>query len=218
MVKWNPDLLNEVLAPGVADFTAAEIIDLIPEFDQSTHWMSNHFLNSALGVRYSGDRRINIVTAILRAQLSFAAYHEAKAASDKYLAANDPHNPSARSYFALVGKWEMCVHNVHLFMDAFNKFAMPAKAYTTGDNSEAERLCRLSNDIKHLGRVTTGEHTIPMWLTNEGLQSVQSFVSYREIADIIRELARCADILQYPASASGHEAGPMAQSGTLKIV
>lgn len=139
--RWNPQLLDEVLAPGISSFTCAEIPDLSSEFDQSTYWMSNHFLSSATGVRYSGHGRIHVVTAILRAQLGFAAYHEARHGSSDYLLGNDPYNPRVRKYFALVGKWESCVHNIHLFIDAFNLFAKPEKAYKTGEKSEEERLC-----------------------------------------------------------------------------
>jgi hypothetical protein len=205
LTRWNPDLLDDVLAPGISRFTDANIPDLSSEFDQSTYWMSNHFLSSATGVRYSGRGRIHLVTAILRAQLGFAAYHEARQASCEYLLGNNPLNPRVRKYFALVGEWETCVHNIHLFIDAFNLFAKPEKAYTTGDGSEEERLCLLSNDVKHLGRAAKEEHCIPMWLTNDGLVSLTSNVSYLEIAKLVRTMARFADLLQHPAGAVGYK-------------
>lgn len=197
-VTWNPTLLDTVLAPGISSFTEADIPDLSPEFTQAPHWMANHFLNSALGSRWSGPLRIHLVTGLLRAQLAFAAYHDARVLSSEYLTGHNPHTPRVRRYFELVGKWESCVHNLQMFIDAFNKIAAPSKAYETGDDSEEERLCKLANDIKHLGRSPKDEHTIPMWLTNDGLKSMQSAVSYHEMAKLIRATSAFADRLQHP--------------------
>lgn len=200
MMTFNGSLLDATLAPGISSFTAAEIPDLSAEFPQSRHWMSNHFLNSIFGPRYAGPLRVHLITALLRAQLAFAAYQEARSLSSEYFDGHNPFSPRVRRYFELVGKWETCVHNIQMFIDAFNKFAAPTKAYDPGDNSEEERVCKLSNDIKHLGRARTDEHTVPMWLTNTGLQSFGSRVSYQEMATLVRALSGFADRLQHPGS------------------
>lgn len=202
VVTWNPELLDQVLAPGISTFTVADIQDLSAEFPQAPHWMSNHFLNSALGARWSGPLRIHVVTGLLRAQLAFVAYHDARLLSAEYLKGHNPHTPRVKRYFELVGKWESCVHNLQMFIEAFNKFAAPSKAYEAGDNSSEERLCKLANDIKHLGRAPKEEHSIPMWLTNTGLQSIQSAVSYPEVAKMIRVTSAFAERLQHPGGFS----------------
>jgi hypothetical protein len=47
-MHWNPDILAKFVAPGIADFTYADIPDISEQFPQSPHWVVNHFLNNAL--------------------------------------------------------------------------------------------------------------------------------------------------------------------------
>ena len=37
MIQWHPDLLNGLIAPGIADFPSAEIVDLRDEFPEARY-------------------------------------------------------------------------------------------------------------------------------------------------------------------------------------
>lgn len=43
--------------------------------------------------------------------------------------------------------------------------------------------------------------TVPVWLSNEGLRSVDANLTYAETAEVLKELAKYADALSNPATA-----------------
>jgi hypothetical protein len=60
--------------------------------------------------------------------------------------------------------------------------------------------------MKHVeSRIENGQilanATVPVWLDNNGLRSVDSTLSYEETAEILRDLAKYADALSDPFTA-----------------
>ena len=74
MTNWNPELLNEHIAPDFDRFTAAEIPDLRPEFPESRHWLADYFLNSVLSGRNDEPQR-QLVLGLLRREEPAARSH-----------------------------------------------------------------------------------------------------------------------------------------------
>ena len=77
--------------------------------------------------------------------------------------------------------------------------------FIAGDGSREQRAYELANAIKHWGgQVTSQQHeeslTIPVWLTNVGLQSRSYQISFSDLATLVGELAAVADELQDPKS------------------
>src|SRR5436190_793638 len=51
-LKWNPQLLDKHIAPGISNFSQANIPDLSGKFPQADHLVANFFLNSILRASY----------------------------------------------------------------------------------------------------------------------------------------------------------------------
>lgn len=206
MLQFNPDLLNRNVAPGIAEFTAADIPDLRLGYPQAEHWLSNHFLNTLLGPNYAGTFRQYAINMLCRAQAEFALFHQAREATLAYLQNSTLHNPSVRRYYAAIALWECCLLNYQIFLDLYVKVT-GNKAFARGDGCEEQRAYDIANNIKHWGSIVNStrrddNYTIPMWLSNQGFHSHDLTLSYGEFTAITREVANAANEFQNPGAAA----------------
>ena len=204
MQQYNPEMLNRIVAPGIAVFTAADIPDLRAEFPQSEHWLSNHYLNTVLGPNYVGPFRQYAINMLCRAQAQFAFFHQAREKTVLYIEKSPMHNPAVRHYYAAIVLWESCLLNYQMFIDLHTK-AVGKLAFAPGDGSEEQRAYDIANAVKHWGGVINSksrkdDHTIPLSLSNEGFRSNEHHLTYIELAAITREVAKVADELENPGA------------------
>lgn len=203
MVQWNPDVLDRLIAPGIARFTTAQIPNLKDQFPQSTYWLTNHFLNNALrGNFHEGSRQIAFAF-LRRAQDAFRYFHDAGSSTLVYLERNDVHNPRVSAYFKAVSDWEGFCLQAQIAMDLFRWLNAGVGAFQKGDGSKEQRIYSIANEVKHtVGAVDAGrckpEHTVPLWLTNEGLHSFEFGVSWAEAAEVLSDISKFADAIQDP--------------------
>lgn len=69
-----------------------------------------------------------------------------------------------------------------------------------------QRLNALYNQMKHVESRIENEQmipgaTVPVWLENEGLRSVDANLTYAESGEVLKELAKYADALSNPKTA-----------------
>lgn len=205
-VSFNLEFVDRFLAPGVSTFTICDAPDITENHLQATHWLTNHFLNSLLRSHYKDRFRQYAINQLLRAQTSFRDYHEARALTLEYLRAGSPDNPATRTYFKAITKWESCFLNFQIFVDVMNWMKKELKdelVFKNGDGSPEQRAYLVANSIKHWGAdIAANRHapddTIPMWLTNAGLSTRLTIVTYAELAGLMAQLATAADLLQDP--------------------
>lgn len=110
-IQFNLDLLERYIAPSISKFDRAEIPDLRPTYNQSSFWLTNHFLNSSLTGAFVAPVRQYAFNAIFRVQTTFKDYHEARELTYKYLNVTTLDNPSIKSYFDALSRWESCFLN-----------------------------------------------------------------------------------------------------------
>ncbi|HEY4215103.1 MAG TPA: hypothetical protein VGM84_26755 [Steroidobacteraceae bacterium] len=84
--------------------------------------------------------------------------------------------------------------------------AWEGKAFEQDDGSVERRLNSLYNEMKHVeSRIENGHilkgATVPVWLENDGLRSIDAHLSFAESADVLRALAKYADALSDPRRA-----------------
>lgn len=202
--SWNTALLNKYFAPGISEFTKFEAPDLTPAHPQASHWLANHFLNSVFRAEYKNKYRQYAVNQIYRAQAAFADYHEARALTEEFLAKGKPDSPASRTYFRAISRWESCLLNLQIFIDVMNKMKKDCKdepVFKDGDGSPEQRAYGIANMIKHWGtEIFAGRHdegdTVPVWLTNSGLQTRTHALSYFELAELLSEVASVANEMQ----------------------
>jgi hypothetical protein len=207
-ISFNTDLINRLLAPGLSEFTVCDAPDLTAAHDQATHWLANHFANTLLGPNFKDRFRQYALNQLLRAEVAFRDYHEARDLCLKFFEGGRPDCPAIRTYFRAVSRWESCLLNIQIFIDLMNKMKQAVgdePVFVAGDGSREQRAYELANAIKHWGgHVSSPKHdeslTIPVWLTNYGLKSHKYQISFADLGTLVSEIAAVADELQYPQS------------------
>ncbi len=212
-VTFNSELLDRFLAPGISVFTVCDAPSIEEMHPESSHWLTNHFLNSILRSHYKNRYRQYAINQLFRAQTAFREYHEARALTNEYLASGNPGSPATRAYFKAIARWESCFLNIQMFIDVMNKMKKDLKdepVFKDGDGTPEQRAYALANTIKHWGAdVAADRHseddTIPVWLTNTGFASRLSSLTYTELATLVGQLATAANELQDPLSFVGQK-------------
>ena len=75
--------------------------------------------------------------------------------------------------------------------------------FVKDDGSILQRLNLLYNRSKHIESAIKSSQlppngTLPVWLTNEGLEATDAKLTFEEMADILSDLAKWADAVQDP--------------------
>lgn len=204
-MKWNPEILNKLLAPGISEFTSAEIPDLTQHFPQAPHWVSNHFLNNVLRGHFRDGWRQVVIAYIRRAQNAFLAYSDARQLTLEYLDGNQPDNPRINGYFSSVTAWENYTLQISMVIDLFRWLNQGAGAFEKNDGSKEQRLYEIANLIKHTASAVDsgqcpGSGTIPLWLENDGLHSFETSITFQEVSEILADVCKLANDYQDPRS------------------
>lgn len=202
MPSWNRDILNRFIAPGIAEFTEAEIPEPVVEGEKVAHWMANHFLNSVFRAQYAGKQRQLAFNLIYRAQACFETHEHARSLTEIYLAGNAPDNPSSGKYYRALRAWEACFLHLQTFVDLIVRLTK-ARVFEQGDGSPEQRAYTIANTIKHWGQIVGREEhhdddTVPMWLTNTGFATRSCSLTYSELSALLSECAVVANDLRDP--------------------
>lgn len=191
---------DRFIAPFMSTFTEADMPDMSNHCDQSSDWLSNFILNSILRVNVSSPYRQYIFNYLRRAEAAFRQHDLARKATLDFLQSN---RQSASLYMMAIFHWEVFLSQSWHAYSLIMKMLSIKKIFESGDQSLEDRLNRLYNQSKHAE--TTIENgnipedaTIPMWLTNNGLSSNNTHLSYEDTAEILREISKFAQILQDP--------------------
>lgn len=207
MLQWNPQLLDENIAPGYSAFLEAEIIAVEAEFPQAQYWLANHFLNSALSARYRDGYRQAAVAFLRRTFEALAAYAQARELTLAFLARRKADSPQVSAYYSALNAWERFILMAQLALDLLRHLSANRTRFTAGDGSAQERVCTIANDLKHTrSRIANGAlsqaKTVPIWLSNHGLEALTERLSFQECAELLRELCAVAEMLQNPSDRS----------------
>jgi hypothetical protein len=197
-----PAVLEQHIAPGVTALTRVEIPDMATWAKESAHWIANFFLNSSLGSSFAPPMNAYAYNYLRRAQYAFSEHELARATTLGFVAGG---SRSPRGYAEALFHWENFLgqawHGYAILVTAWK-----GKAFERNDGSVEQRLNALYNQMKHVeSRIDNGQMlpgaTVPVWLTNEGLRSIDAFLSYAETAEVLKDLAKYADALSNPATA-----------------
>jgi hypothetical protein len=189
---------DKYVAPEISAFTEASIPDLS---EMGKPWLLSFMLNSGLVVQLDDPVRRTLYNFLRRAEGAFREYVSARAMTMAYLA--NPNPDAVSGYIAAIGYWES------LLSQAYQAWCLLARGepvlFRPNDGSPMQRLNLLYGRTKHAEKAITAEQlppegTLPVWLKNDGLHSVDSALTFDEIAEMLEELALWADAAQDPST------------------
>ena len=170
---------------------------------ESHFWVANFFLNSVFNSTFKPPLNAYAYNFVRRAQYAFSEHSLARSSTLEYVAKSIP---SAPKYADALFHWE-CFLSQAWHAYALLVKALQAKAFDKNDGSVEQRLNALYNQMKHVeSRIENGQMppgaTVPVWLENDGLHSIDCSLTYEESGAVLKDLAKYADALSNPSSAA----------------
>lgn len=202
-VAFNPALLDEFVAPGFSQINQALIPDLRIQFGDAPNWIINYFLNSVARGQYAPGFRQLVLGFLRRTSSAFTAYHMARDVTLELVQLQVAGSQPIRKYYAAVDAWEGFALQVSMALELYKSMNDGNAAFQSSDGSPEYRLHKIGNQIKHApDYVNSGRHvqedTLPLWLSNNGLESFGRSVTYAEAAAILTDMSNLAALVQDP--------------------
>jgi hypothetical protein len=200
-------LLYKHVAPGLSEFTSADIPDMSQYDKESAHWINNHFLNNILrGSLQLPAAAAYVYNFLRRAEGAFGEHAVAREATHRFLR-SDRRPPSL--YASALLHWEFFLgqswQGYALLLKSIRILTgdKEYKFFSKGDGVVEERLCLLYNSMKHVeSRIEKGQilegASIPVWLTNQGIACTDGLLTFAETAEVLSDLARWSNIVVDP--------------------
>jgi hypothetical protein len=187
---------DKLIAPEMSTFTTASMKDMSTTRG-AQYWVMDFVLNSMTRACFGGPLKPTLFNFLRRTEAAFREYTLARSRTLAYLA-----NPDAVSdYLAAIAHWEV------FLSQAYQAYCLVTMGQPTlfrrGDGSAFQRLNLLYNRAKHVESAIASHQlpedgTIAVWLKNDGLHSIDGFLTFDEIAEILKDLSRYADAVEDP--------------------
>ena len=192
--NWSKD---RYVAPHMSAFTQAQIPDMTSVSKEQTFWLANFILNTLMRADVEERSRQRMFNFLRRAELAFRDHSAARERSLAYLA-----NPDVvLDYLHAIAHWEAFLSHSYQALMLISSPKQPL--FDPNDGSEVDRLRLLYNRSKHIdGAIAKGqltsEGTMGVWLTNDGLASTNSHLTFEETGTVLKFIARLSDRVQDP--------------------
>jgi hypothetical protein len=192
--------LDKFVAPKMSELTECSIRDMSNYSSQSVHWLSNFVSNSIFGPRVEPKPMQYAFFFLRRVEAAFREYDSARCALYDYLSGE---RERVSVYFKALFHFETCIAQIWQAYDQTMSFwkretGEKNKIFEPGDGSVYERLNKLYNDSRHAVDNIPEDSTVPVWLTNTGIEAKENSISFAELADLLREIGDCADTISNP--------------------
>jgi hypothetical protein len=200
-VPFSNEVRDNLIAPHMSDFTEAKIPEKPTSTPDQEQWVANYYVRTIFlsnGVNLTHEGRAHIYGFLRCAVAAFDVYGRARALTLKYL--QDTGHELV--YISAISYWERFVADA---WQAVRFLAQGKNPFVQGDDSIIERVNTLHNDVKHFyDRINSGKvplaAPLPIWLTNDGLESTRAKVSFAEMAELLEDIRKYADVLQSPGT------------------
>ncbi len=164
------------------------------ELPEKSSWLNAFILNNLFMVNFPLKTRAYLFNFLRRAEGALSGYREARLALINYV--NTPRS-TIYPYFKALSLFEICVSQCYQGYELLAT-ASGERFFEQGDGSAAERLQKLYVDSKHMDCMIDGEKvpleaTVPLWITNSGLESGRAALSFLELEEILLNMYTLAE-------------------------
>jgi hypothetical protein len=198
-MPFTNEFKDKYVAPGFSAFTAATIPDMSDVSSERGHWLRNFILNSSFRASMDDGTRRTLYSFLRRTESAFQEYEAARTLTLAHLAEVNP--DSVSKYLEAIAHWEQFLSHADRAWTVLVR-DKPVR-FEKNDGSTFQRLNFLYNVTKHLESAIKADQfppdgTLPVWLTNDGLQAVGQKLDFIEIEEMLRDLGKWADAAQDP--------------------
>ncbi|MHB1209884.1 MAG: hypothetical protein ACYC1I_09295 [Acidimicrobiales bacterium] len=197
ITQWSDYSTDKFMAPEMSKFTSATIADMSQVDPEQNYWQANYILNTVLGSIVPSPRRQQLFNFLRRCHSAFSEYAHARESTLIFLSERQ----RVLKYMDAIGHWE--AYLAYSWQGYRLLVPQPTKLFQVGDDSVLERLHALHSRAKHADEhLFSGDlledSPLCVWLTNEGLRSTETSLSFGEMSSILEDLAQWASAVQDP--------------------
>ena len=194
--------MDRFIAPDMSKFTMATIRDMSTFDSEQDHWQHNFILNTMFRAEVSAPRRQQLFNFLRRCHSSFDEYALARKSTLAFVLDRN----LIGSYLDAIGHWE--AYLAYSWQACCFLGGGTAKWFKQGDGTVTQRLHALHSRAKHAdrairdGNFSDDDAPLCVWLTNDGLRSSETSLTFEEMAVFLEELAELASVVQDPLTMS----------------
>ncbi len=191
--------LDKYVAPDLSKLTECNAIDMTGFDDQCEDWVANFVLNSMLRVDVQAPYRAYTFVLLRRAEMAFVEHENARIALQQYVSGG---RGAITLYLRAVFHFESFVAQSYQALEVIRKWT-GEDLFENRDGSVLDRLNLIYGRSKHADKAIAAgqlppDATMPVWLTNDGLQADSALLTYDDMADVLKELSSIAGQLSCP--------------------
>ena len=191
--------LDTFVAPHLSELTSLDVPSLHNCTGEYGHWVNNFILNTIFRVRIEDRKRQLVLYFLRKVEGAFQEYHEGRDFLAAYL---QKRNEAISEYFHALRHFEVAASLAYHAYDTVRTLVQ-TDLFTQADGSPLQRLNRLQNISKHANKeLWRGDIpdnlSVPIWVTNSGIECHDTALSFTEFAELLQELAKLAEVLSNP--------------------
>ena len=191
--------MDTFIAPRLSELTKAIAPDLHSCTKEYGNWVINFILNTIFRVRIIERNRQLIMYFLRKVEGAFQEYHEGRYFLENYV---KNRNKAISSYFHSLRHFEVAMSLAYQAFETIRTM-IKEKLFTKENGTPLQRLNRLQNLSKHANMELSrsdfsGEFNISIWLTNEGIESHDTTLSFSEFSLLLIDLAKLAEVISNP--------------------
>jgi len=191
--------MDTFIAPRLSELTKAIAPDLHSCTKEYGNWVINFVLNTIFRVRIIERNRQLIMYFLRKVEGAFQEYHEGRYFLENYI---KNRNKAISSYFHSLRHFEAAMSLAYQAFETIRTM-IKEKLFTKENGTPLQRLNRLQNLSKHTNKEISrsdfsGEFNISIWLTNEGIESHDTTLSFSEFSLLLIDLAKLAEVISNP--------------------
>jgi hypothetical protein len=202
MTMWTNHAKDYFFAPKLSELTSHGAPALTLPIADTENWLLDFALETVVGRQIPDPDRQLYWTLIRRAQAAAAEYELGRQSLTEFFAPRP--SLALRPYFGALRHFELCVAlGYQGWMVVRQLTPNRPKLFEKGDGSEYDRMNHVYNAWRHAdGFILQGEcppdSTLPVWITNDGLESARARISFAELRDMVQALARIVEMIIRP--------------------
>lgn len=201
--KLSAFALDNYIAPKLSQLNKCNVPDMSKKHKESSHWLYNFTLNIMLRIKIEGREKQYRLFILRHAQNAFYEYQLARLLLQKYIDDLSNNKQSIELYVESLVHFEGCIAQMWQIYDQIKrnlsgKHKNFKGIYTKDDGSPHERLNMLYNISRYAGENIPDEGTVPIWITNDGLEAKDYSITFDELAKLLGEIGFIADKLSSP--------------------
>jgi len=184
--------VDTFISDKITKVTACNAADLYLEFPDAKNWLSGFGLMVIFNDQPPENRRHFAWQFLRRAEMALAEYSLAREALQNLLSGN---RGRWSPYFHALTHFETALAQLYQALDSYRKLSK-RNLFESNDDSVEDRLNKIYNISKH--QLTTGDQLV--WISDSGVETAVAAISYVEIEELLRSLARVATKLSSSTS------------------